>query len=163
MEKGPKIFIGHSVAPRELAVLVGIADVIERKGAQPVFPYRDWKPTRISPGVAGQIREADYVIAIVTMDGQHLDWVNRELAYNLRLSPRKPVLVVADRGISVMSGYDVIRINREQPFLTLTAVGEHIQKIVGAERNQKILQGFLIGSLALLFLAGIGYAASKEK
>jgi|GEM_PF-5265540 len=161
MEKGPKIFVTHSVAPWELAIVNGVADAVAKRGATPFFPYREWNPKRIPRAVSAQIKEADYIIAIATKDGQHLDWVNRELAYNLRLSPPKPVLVLADHGSSVMSGYDVIRIHREKPFLTLALVGERIQKLVEAKRNQKILQGFLVGSL-LLLLAWVGYAASKE-
>ena len=156
-----RIFISHSVAPQELAIVAQVADVATNRGAEPIIAYRDWSPEKkinARSHIATQIRSSDYLIAIATLGGQHLEWVNQELDYNLHLQPPKPVLIIVDEGIPVTQGYgyDVIFINRRQPFLTLALVGQRIQQVVKDKATQQILQGFLIGGLALMFLALVG-------
>jgi len=40
-----QIFISHSVAPRELAIVKTVADVAASKGAVPIISNRNWNST----------------------------------------------------------------------------------------------------------------------
>lgn len=149
-----RVFISHSVAPWELALVNGVADIAARRGAIPFIPDRDWDPrSGVRPHIAAQINDADYLMAIASQFGRHLDWLNQELTYGRQLS--KPSLIVADAGIQVAPGYDCIRINRMDPWATLTQIGQHIQDLVQDRQTQNLLKGLLIGGLALLFLSSL--------
>lgn len=149
-----RVFISHSVAPWELALVNGVADVAARRGAVPVIPDRDWNPQAGVPKHVGkQIIDAEYIIAIASQFGRHLDWLNQELIHGRRLS--KPFLIVADDGIPVDPSYNCIRLDRMDPWTTLTRVSQHIQTLVQDRQTQNLLGGLLIGGLALIFLSSL--------
>lgn len=149
-----RVFISHSVAPSELALVNGVSDIAARRGAVPLIPDRDWDPRlRVPPHITAQISDADYILAIASQFGRHSDWLNQELTYGRNLS--KPTLIVADPVIQVALGYDCIRIDRANPWDTLTRVSKHIQDLVQDQQTQNLLRGLLIGGLALIFLSSL--------
>lgn len=148
------IFISHSVAPWELALVNGVADHAARQGAAPIIPDRDWDPQwGVPQRIARQITDANYIIAIASQFGRHLDWLNQELIYGQRLS--RPSLIVADAGIQVVPDYNCIRIDRMNPWVTLTQISQHIQGLVQDRQTRNLLTGLLIAGLALLFLSSL--------
>ena len=149
-----RVFISHSVAPWELALVNSVADVTAQRGATPTIPDRAWKPSvdSLPSRIAAQIQASDYLIAIATQWGQHLDWLNQEVMYNQQLS--KPSLIVADAGIPLAPEYDCIRIDRANPLATLIHVSNRIQGLIQDHQTQALMRGLLITGLALLFLKG---------
>lgn len=149
-----RVFLSHSVAPWELALVNGVADVAARQGAVPIIPDRDWNPqSEVPQRVVKQIIDADYIIAIASQFGRHPAWLNQELAHGQKLS--KPSVVVADADIQVVGGYKCIRIDRKNPWATLSQVGQQIQDLVQDRQTRNLLGGLLIGGLALLFLSSL--------
>lgn len=149
-----QIFISHSVAPRELAIVNSVADVAATKGATPIIAFRDWLTQAGPPSyITSQIASSDYVIAIITQEGHHVDWVNAEIAHARRLN--KPLLIVADTTIGISAEYKVIRINRTNPLETLSNVSTEVERVVGDEKTRNLVGGILIGGLVLLLLASL--------
>lgn len=151
-----RVFISHSVAPGELALVNSVADVTAQRGAIPVIPDRSWNPLseKLPERIAVQIRDSDYVIGIASQWGHHLEWLNQEIEHSRQLSPPKPSLIVADREIAVAPEYQCIKMDRSNPFKTLAQVGIEIQRLVHDSQAQSLLRGLLIGGLILLFLKG---------
>jgi len=149
-----QIFISHSVAPRELAIVNTVADVAASKGAVPIISHRDWDPTVTLPShVASQINSSNYVIGIVTQNGHHLDWVNAEISYSKKASI--PVLVVADASIEISPQYKAIGIDRTAPLKTISIVSAEIQKLISDEKAKNVVGGLVVGGLILLLLTSL--------
>ncbi len=150
-----KVFISHSVAPQELAFVNGVADAAAQRQAVPMIPDRAWNPSveALPNRIAEQIKDADYVVAIASSYGQHLAWLNQEIAYAKQLL--KPLLIVADAGIAIAQDFDLIRIDRANPIATLALVSNKIQMLVNDKQAQALLKGLVIGGLVLLFLKGL--------
>jgi len=149
-----QIFISHSVAPRELAIVNTVADVAASKGAVPIISLRDWDPIVTLPShVASQINSSNYVIGIVTQNGHQLDWVNAEISYSEKVNI--PVLVVADASIEISPQYKAIRIDRTTPLKTISIVSEEIQKLISDEKAKNLVGGLVIGGLILLLLSSL--------
>jgi hypothetical protein len=149
-----QIFISHSVAPKELAIVNTVADVAASKGAVPIISHRDWNPTVTLPShIASQISSSNYFISIVTQNGHHIDWVNAEIAYSKRVNI--PVLIVADAGIKIPPQYKVIRIDRTAPLKTISIVSAEIQKLIKDEKSRSLVGGLVISGLILLFLTSL--------
>lgn len=143
-----QIFISHSVAPRELAIVNAVADVAASKGAVPIISYRNWDPIGILPGyIESQITSSNYVIGIITNNGHHLDWINAEIAYSQKMN--RPILVLADEGINISSQDQIIRIDRTNPMKTLFLVSAEIQRLIGDEEVRNLVGGLVIGGLIL--------------
>lgn len=146
-----QIFISHSVAPRELAIVNVVADIAASKGVVPIISHRDWIPNEKLPlHVESGISSSNYVIGIVTQNGHHLDWVKAEISYAKKLN--KPILILADVNIKIPSEYKVIYINRRAPFETISITSSEIQKLINDEKIRYIIGGFIITGLVLLLL-----------
>ena len=120
-----QVFISHSVAPWELALVNSVADVAAQRGAIPTIPDRAWDSSveSLPHRIAALIQSSDYVIAIATHGGQHIGWLNEEVAYSRQLS--KPSLVVADEGIPVNQQFHCIT--------NLRFLGEHLDTLMDDE------------------------------
>ncbi|MDI6839550.1 MAG: toll/interleukin-1 receptor domain-containing protein [bacterium] len=154
-----RIFISHSVAPRELALVDAMAEEVARRGAVPFIPRRDWKPDNVVPeDIKKEIKKANYIIAIASQEGHHSQWVNTEVVYGQNLTPRKPLLLVADAKVPINSSCKKIVINRSNPLSTISEVSQRIQRLIQDKKTQDLLTGFLVGGLILLFL----YSLKKD-
>jgi hypothetical protein len=149
-----RVFISHSVAPRELALVNSVADIVAQRGAIPVIPDRTWNPISedVPERIAVQIRDSDYVVGIASQWGHHAEWLNKEVAYGRLLQPAKPTLVVADREITIAPAYECVRMDRTNPLATLGEIERRIQGLVSDQQTQNLLRGLLVGGLVLLFL-----------
>lgn len=153
MRPTKRVFISHSVAPGELALLNGVADIVAQRGGTPLIADRDWKPSEpLPPRIAALIHDADIFIALATHAGFQTEWVNKEIAYAQSQNPSLPILVVADQGVSVAPGMNVVRINRRDHWQTLRAVAERIRGMPQDEQGQQVLGWLLLGALILLLL-----------
>lgn len=154
-----KIFISHSVSPKELAIIDIMAEEATRRGITPTISNRDWNPNRTVPmRIKKLIKESDYMIAIATKKGHHFQWFNAEITYSQNLRPKKPLLLVSDTSIQIDSSAiylyhdEGIIINRENPLVTISKVALRIKEITHDEKTQKLLDGFLINVVVLLLL-----------
>ncbi len=151
-----RVFLSHSIAPWELALLSGMADTVAHQGALPFIPDRDWRSPddRLPERVCTLIREADFIIALATRQGRHLPWMNQELAYASTLTPGRGVFVVADPGLEIPPGFDVVWLNRQDPFQTLSSVGQRIRTLIQDHHAQELLRWLVVGAVILLLLRG---------
>ncbi|MBA7699471.1 hypothetical protein ES703_108168 [subsurface metagenome] len=100
---GFKVFISHSVAPKELGIVYTIANESAKKGASPFIPDRDWEPEdEIPVRIQTHLKNSDYLLAIATSSGFQLQWLDREVKEASK--EKKPLLIVADEGIEVTPG-----------------------------------------------------------
>lgn len=150
------VLLSHSVAPWELVLVNRVADVVAQRGAIPMIPDRGWDPVveELPDRIKTQVRDSEYLITIASRWGQHLPWLNQEVAYSRQVSPPRPSVIVADAGIAIPPRYDCIRMDRANPLTTLAQVSQHIQRLVQDKPTQALLRGLLLGGLALLFLGG---------
>ncbi len=149
-----QVFISHSVAPRELAIVNSVADVAVSRGAVPIIPDRDWTPdVKLPPRIESQINSSSFVVGIVTSDGHQLDWVNSEMGYGMVV--KKPIIALADADVTIPPEFRVIRIDRADPLGTIAAVSAEIQRRIRDERTKKLFGGLAIGGLVLLLLASL--------
>ena len=151
-----RVFLSHSVASWELALVNSVADVVAQRGAVPMIPDRAWNPSveELPDRIKAQIQESECLIAIASQWGHHLPWLNQEVTYSHQLSPSRPSVIVADAGIAIPPEYDCIRMDRANSLVTLAQVSQHIQRLGHDRQTQALLRGLLIGGLALLFLKG---------
>lgn len=149
-----RVFVSHSVAPWELALVNSVADAVAQRGAVPMIPDRAWDPEveELPARIKTQIRDAEYLIAIASQWGKHLPWLNQEVAYSRQLSPPRLSVIVADAEIAIPPGYECIRMDRANPLTTLAQVSQHVHRLVQDKQAQALLRGLLVGGLALLFL-----------
>lgn len=149
-----QIFISHSVAPRELAIVNTVADVSASNGVVPIISLRDWDPTVTIPSyITSQIDSSNYVMGIVTQNGHHLDWVNAEIAYSKKV--KIPVFIVADVGLKIPSQLKVVYIDRTAPLKTISTVSAEIQKLISDEKTKNLVGRLVIGGLILLLLTSL--------
>lgn len=154
-----RIFISHSVAPRELALVNVMAEEAARQGVIPFIPDRDWPSNESIPDrIRRQIKDSNYMIAIASENGHHLDWLNAEIIYSQRLSPRRPLLLVTDAAIQVDPSHERIIIDHTNPLSTIAEVSHRIQRLIQDRDTQNLLKGLLVGGLTLLLL----YSFKKE-
>lgn len=149
-----RIYISHSVAPRELAIVNSVADAAASNGAVPIIPHRDWGPESTLPErIRSQIDSSDFVIAIVTRNGRQLDWVNSETGYGM--AAKKPTLVLADQDVTTPPELGAIRIDRTDPLGSISLVSAEIQKMATDKTMKYLVGGVAIGGLVLLLLASV--------
>lgn len=148
-----KVFISHSVAPRELGIVYAIANAGAKWGASPFIPDRDWDPKdgipkRIQPHLKG----TDYILAIATSSGFQLEWLNREVKEGGKVG--KPLLIIADRGIKIPQGLPRIWIDRANPAKTVHKVSEHLAKFGKDKKTKELLTWIGVGGILFLLLRG---------
>jgi hypothetical protein len=148
-----RIFISHSVTSRELVLVNAMAEEAARRGAIPSIPDRDWTPNRPIPSrIRRQIEDSNYIIAIATERGHHSQWVNAEIIYSQRLSPRRPLILVTDTTVNVDTSYERIILNHSNQLTTISEVSNRIQRLVQNRDTQNLFTGLLVGGLTLLLL-----------
>lgn len=153
------IFISHSVAPKELALIDAMAGEVLRRGERPIIPRRDWNPDNAIPeDIRTQIRDSNCIIGIATQGGHHYPWLNVEVSYSQELNPPRPLILVADAEVPINPSYQRIVINRNNPFGTISEVAQRIQRLVQDRDTQNLITGLVVGGLILLFL----YFLTKE-
>jgi len=130
-----KIFISHSVAPKELGIAYAIANEGAKRGAVPYIPDRDWNHSEEIPDrIYAHLQNADYILAIATSSGFHLEWLNKEV--NKAAKEKKPILIIADNGIDVPKKLAHIWIDRTNPSKTISRVSRHLEKF-GKDKETK--------------------------
>jgi hypothetical protein len=148
-----QVFISHSVAPRELGVVYAVANEAAKDGAEAFISDRDWDPKDEVPvRIMPRLREADYVLAIATSGGFQLEWLNREAS--AAAVEKKPMLIVADRGLDISSGLAQIQIDRDNPATTVCRVAEHIESFGQDRETRRQLAWLAVGGLLFLLFLG---------
>lgn len=149
-----KIYLSHSVLPRELGIVYAIARELSKKGGYPVIPDRDWDskgplPDRIL--VHFQKEAADYLLAVAT-SSKHLNWLIREIKEAVKKGIK--ILVIADHGIKVPKTIPRVYIERDNPVKTVGEVISHITMIQRDKELKEALTFLGVGGLLLLLLGG---------
>jgi len=150
-----KVFISHSVSPGELGIVYGMANEAAKRGASPFIPDRDWDSSgEIPERIRAYLKEADYVLAIATSSGFQLPWLNREVKEGSK--EKRPLLIVADKGIKVPPKTTHIWIDRSNPAKTVQLVSDHLAKFGKDKETKELLTWIGVGGLLFLLLLGRG-------
>jgi len=149
-----RVYVSHSVAPYELGAIYGMAELAARKGMEPIIPDRQWPPDAPPVRIAQLLKGLHAFVAVATLPGPYIPWVNRELEEGLRLglNPQNVVSVI-DEGVKPPSAGEVVVIDRTNFDKTIgkaVRILEHLQ----LERTQRnVLAGLILGGLIALLLA----------
>ncbi len=149
-----KIYVSHSVSPRELGIVYAIAKELVKKGGYSIIPDRRWDPERPLPDrilVHFQKEAADYLLAIAT-SVKHLNWLNREIKEAAKKGIK--ILVIAEQGIKVPKRIPRVYIKRGNPAKTVGEVASHIAAIQRNKELKEALTFLGVGGLLLLLLGG---------
>ena len=148
-----EVFLSHSVSPRELGIVYGIANQGAKKGASPFIPDRDWDPKRTIPKrISVRLKNTDYLLAIATSSGFQLEWLNREV---VEVAGKKPFLIVADKGMKLPPNVPSVLIDRSNPAKTIGEVAMRLEKFGKDKKTKELLTWFGIGGLFFLLLLGV--------
>ena len=148
-----RVYISHSVAPHELGAIYGVAELAAKKGMDPIVWDRAWDPAMPPARVTQLLNGLNAFVAIATVSGSHIEWINTELAEALRSGlNQENVISVLDEQVTPPSVGAVVKINRSDLSSTIQETVEILGRLhVG--RNQKtLLAGLILGGLAALLL-----------
>lgn len=149
-----RVYISHSVAPHELGAIYGMAELAAKKGMEPILPDRRWQPGPPPARIQQSLRGLDAFVAVATHSGQHLEWVNAELAaaMTLGLKPQNLVSMV-DEGLLVPPAGEVVTINRSDFQTTMRQAVGILERLQMDQRQRNLLAGLLLGGLIAILLA----------
>ena len=146
-----KVFISHSVSPKELAAVYTLAEEAAKRGLHPYVPDRRWDPLNSIPErIRRAIKDADCVVVMGTRYGMHNEWLNRELEETLRQN-KKPLLV-ADPEIQIEPHFEQykISIDRSNFPKTIQEAARLIESIKLKKAQNKLLTWLVVGGLLFL-------------
>ena len=143
-----KVFISHSVGPKELGILAGLAARAATHAIEPLVPDRSWSPPLVRSDVAQMIQAADCVVVLATSGGHHQNWVNAEVAS----AGNKQIILVTDAGIDVkFPAQNRVVIDRESLTATIQQVITGIQRLQLENQHREAL-GWLLVAGFLFFM-----------
>lgn len=149
-----RVYISHSVAPHELGAIYGMVELAARKGMEPIIPDRRWPPDTPPARIQQLLQGLDAFVVVATLFGQHIDWVNAELATAKRLGMKAENLVsVIDKGVIVPSMGEVVTINRMDVQATIAQAVQKLERLQIDQAQRNLLAALLLGGLVALLLA----------
>lgn len=145
------VFISHSVAPRELAIVYALAEEAAKRGLSPFIPDRDWDPRADLPSlIRSAIDKCHAMVVIGTNFSRHPDWVIRESTE----AGSKPILFVLDPQWNVSGA--VNRVNIDRSDLTAT-IRDTTQRLADMK-----LEKDLTNALTWLVVGGLLFTLFSE-
>lgn len=153
-----KVYVSHSVSPRELAAVYTLAEQVSRLGMEVFVPDRLWSPHQPLPArISPHLKNAQSMVVFATSLGSHMDWVNQELSEGGR---SKQTLAVIDRGVLV-SGFPeegLVYIDRGNITATVSEVASKLASLKLKKDHREAVGWLALGGLLLLSLL----ASQKE-
>jgi hypothetical protein len=149
-----RVYLSHSVSPRELGAIYGMAELAAQKGMQPIVADRRWSPAAPPARIVQLLQGLDAFVVIATLEGTQESWVNAELdtALHTGLSAQAVVSVV-DAGIEVPTTDHVVTIDRNNLAGTISRAVEILAGLKLGQDQRNVLAGLLLGGLAALLLS----------
>ena len=149
-----RVYVGHSVAPHELGAIYGMAELAARKGMEPIIPDRRWQPAAAPVRVVQLLNNLHAFVAVATLSGQHLAWVNAELAQGLQLGLNaQNVVSVIDAGLAPPPTGQVVVIDRTNFDRTISEAVRILERLQLEQTQRNLLAGLVLGGLIVLLLA----------
>jgi len=146
------VFVSHSMAQEDHALLVGFHSLAAGKGLQTYFAERDWQPgTSLPDKIERAIRASDCMVVFLTRAGHHSKWVHQEIGFAQGIGLRR--IPVVERGID-LTGFDLAKeyvgLDRTAPAQTLHNITTYLERLkTDKERNGA---GLVLGGLIGLWL-----------
>lgn len=146
-----KVFISHSVGPRELAIVYALAQEAAKRGISPVIPDRMWQPQQGVPErIVQQIKDCDDMVVFATQFGQHWDWVVKEV--EVKGSAR---LFISDGHFSYTGPADSkVDINRLDLTSTIRQAAQRLESMSLAKEQKDALTWLVVGGLLFMLFSG---------
>jgi hypothetical protein len=157
------VFVSHSMAQEDHALLMGFHSLAGARGLQTYFAERDWQPgTSLPDKIERAIRVADCMVVFLTRAGHHSKWVHQEIGFAQGIGLRR--IPIVEQGID-LTGFDLakeyIALNRLAAAQTLHNLAAYLEKMkTEKERNQA---GLVVGGLVGLWLLSQSEPKSRRR
>lgn len=154
-----KVFISHST--QDQGLVISLAKLLQQLGIQ-VF-VAEWY---LSPGarldmkIKKQIRDADFVVVLLTRNGIRSTWVQQEIG--IAVNAEKPIIPIVEQGtqpgdLAALQGREYIEYDPCYPGQALAKVIRYLnsQRLQKKEQEKwRLIAAGIIGLFVLLLLAG---------
>jgi hypothetical protein len=154
-----KVFISHST--QDQGLVISLAQLLQQLGIQ-VF-VAEWY---LSPGarldmkIKKQIRDADFVVVLLTRNGIRSTWVQQEIG--IAVNAEKPIIPIVEQGtqpgdLAALQGREYIEYDPRYPGQALAKVIRYLnsQRLQKKEQEKwRLIAAGIIGLFVLLLLAG---------
>ena len=158
------VFISHTEAKEDEPIIYRCIDWLKTNNIGYYLAELSFDPIPLPVKIGNAIRASDCVLVIQTQEGDMSTWVQQEaaMAYTLK----KPVIVLVEEGVEVkglLRDIEHIVFDRANPDKAFFKVTEHFVNAKRAKEASERAAGFILGTLALMFIIGLaGLAASGE-
>lgn len=153
-----KVFLSHST--HDQGLVISLSQLLQHLGIQ-VF-VAEWY---LSPGarldmkIKKQIRDADFVVVLLTRNGLRSNWVQQEVG--IAIDAEKPIIPIVERGakpsdLAALQGREYIKYDPLHPGQALTKVIRYLnsQRLQKKEQEKwRLIAAGIIGLFVLLLLA----------
>ncbi len=154
-----KVFISHST--RDQGLVISLAKLLQHLGIQ-VF-VAEWylsPGARLDAKIKKKIRDADFVVALLSRNGIRSKWVHQEIG--IALEAGKHIIPIVEKGtkpsdLAALQGREYIEYDPLHPGQALTRVIRYLNSQQLQKREQekwRLIAAGIIGLFVLWLLAG---------
>lgn len=145
-----KVFISHSVNPRELAIVYALAEEAGKQGIDPFIPDRQWVPQSGVPArITTPILAADAMVVVATKFGAHPHFVASEMN---AFDRSKPLVAVLDpeATLNITQPAHRVVINRQDLSTTVFQASEELKSLQMKKAGKDALTWLVVGGLLFM-------------
>lgn len=154
-----KVFISHSTQDQRL--VISLSKLLQYLEIQ-VF-VAEWclsPGARLDTKIKKQIKDADFVVVLLTRNGIRSTWVQQEIG--ITIDAGKPIIPIVERGtkpndLAALQGREYIEYDPLHPGQALTKVIRYLNSQRLQKKDQekwRLIAAGIIGLFVLLLLAG---------
>jgi len=150
-----KIFLSYSMKDIELANK--IKDKL-KVWCQVYLAAEDIQPGQpLSDKIVENIKSSNFLIALMTKDGENSNWVQREIG--IAKASQIPIIPLVEKGVKdmgIIEGIEYITIDKDNPSICLDNLAVYINK----KKKEKNFNDLIL--IAFLLIGAIILSAHKE-
>jgi hypothetical protein len=162
-----QVFIAHSESEEDKPIVYRCADWLKANNIGYYLAELSFEAKPLPDKIENAMRTSDCVLVLQTQKGALSTWVQHEAA--MAKAFHKPLIVIVEKGVEVKGLLQSIehivldRSNRARADDAFHKVTSYLVKAKELKEASERTAGFILGSLALMFIIGLaGLAASKE-
>lgn len=159
-----QVFIAHSESEEDKPIIYRCVDWLKANNIGYYLAELSFEAKPLSEKIENAIRTSDCVLVLQTKKGSLSTWVQQEAAIAKTL--HRPLIVIVEKGVEVkglLQNIEHVVLDRSNPDEAFQKVTSYLVKAKELKEVGERTAGFILGSLALMFIIGLaGLAASKE-
>ena len=159
-----KVFIAHSEAKEDEPIIYRCIDWLKTNNIGYYLAELSFEAESLPNKIGNAIRASDCVLVLQTRKGALSSWVQHEAAMARTLS--KPVIILVEKGVEVkglLQDIEHVVFDRSNPDEAFSKMTRYFVKAKSSKEAGERAAGFILGTLALMFIIGLaGLAASGE-